>query len=387
MAFLSGPRQVGKTTLVKAYLKQFGQGCYFNWDISDDQNTLRKDPYFFEKRDRDPQKKFLVILDEIHKYARWKNYLKGAYDRHGEEFRFLVTGSGRLDLFKRGGDSLLGRYFSVPIFPLTVGELKGSRPSWKESFSQWEHMPPSTLADREAYEALVHYGGFPEPFFKADEEFYRVWRGERKQLLIREDIRNASNIREISLLEMLAHAIPDRIGSPLSLNALREDLDVAFGTVRNWVELLSRFYYMFRIPPYARSLTRSLKKEPKAYLFDWGEIVDPTIRHENMVALHLLKAVKTWRSAGQAELELYYVRDKEKREVDFLLVESGVPRALVECKYTDTSFASSTAYFQEKLKVPLAIQVVHPSGVSRRMKSGTGMQWVISADRWLSLLP
>jgi len=171
------------------------------------------------------------------------------------------------------------------------------------------------------------------------------------------------------------------------LNALREDVGVAFGTVRAWVEWLSRFYYLFRIPPYSRSLARSLKKAPKAYLYDGGSITDPAFRFENLIALHLLKAIKTWQAAGEADLQLYYVRDKEKREVDFLITESNRPQALIECKMTETQPTPALLYFQSQLKVPIAIQVVGQSGVSRRLKTSGRILWVVSADRWLSLLP
>ena len=247
MAFLSGPRQVGKTTLAKAYQKSLPQSLYFNWDAVTDQKKLLKDPYFFEKENRDPGKPFLVVFDEIHKYARWKNYLKGAYDRFQEEFRFLITGSGRLEIFKRGGDSLLGRYMSIPLYPLTVGEAT-RRPIDFNHFKQaLSSAPALTSSSSEAYDRLFHWSGFPEPFVRATTSFYNRWFQERKSLLIREDIRDVSRLREISLLEMLSHLIPERVGSPLSLNALREDIGVAFETVRDWVLLLEQFFYLFDI--------------------------------------------------------------------------------------------------------------------------------------------
>jgi hypothetical protein len=387
MAFISGPRQVGKTTLAKMEEARFPHTRSFNWDIVTDQKLLLNNPYFFESEDRDPGRPFLVVFDEIHKYARWKNYLKGAYDRFHEEFRFLVTGSGRLDLFKKGGDSLLGRYVSVPLFPFTVGELSGRLPSWSEFRKTLNDPPAAGPAAKDAYRTLFRFSGFPEPFVKGDTTFYNTWFQDRKSLLVREDIRGGANIRELSLLEMLSHLIPDRVGAPLSVNSLREDIGVAFETVRDWLLLLEQFYYLARITPFTGSLRRTLKKEAKAYLYDWVEVSDEGFRFENLVALHLLKAVKTWRAMGAGDLGLHYVRDKEKREVDFVLTENNRPACLIECKTADRELSPALAYFQDKLKVPVAVQLAHASGVCRKTSRSGRIQWVISADRWLDSLP
>ena len=387
MAFVSGPRQVGKTTLAKQYQKLFGQGLYLNWDIPPHQKEILTDPLFFEKKNRDPGKPFLVILDEIHKYARWKNYLKGIYDHGKEEFRFLITGSGRLDLFKKGGDSLLGRYFSVPLFPLSLGELDGKLTPLETFKHSLESPPPASAETKEGYSQLFRFSGFPEPFSRGTSTFYRRWFSERKTLLLREDIRDASAIREISLLEHLAQLIPERIGSPLSLNALRGDVGVAFETIRDWLLLLEQFYYLFRLSPFTGHLARTLKKEKKAYLFDWVEIEDEGVRFENLVALHLLKAVRLWKAMGEGEPQLHYVRDKEKREVDFVLSEKGKPFCLIECKIREENLAPSLLHFQKKLMAPTAVQILHQPGICKKMRLEGLTQWVISADQWLSLLP
>jgi predicted AAA+ superfamily ATPase len=387
MAFVSGPRQVGKTTLAQQYRKQVAQGLYFNWDARPDQKKLLRDPYFFEKENRDPRRSFLVILDEIHKYARWKNYLKGAYDLHHGEFKFLVTGSGRLDLCKKGGDSLLGRYFSLPLFPFTLGELAGKNPTVAEFRRSLGDPPPADSRKTETLTHLLKFTGFPEPFIRGTARFYNVWSEERKTLLIREDIRSTSALREISHLEHLGHLLPERVGNPLSLNSLREDLQVAFESVRDWVRLLEQFFYLFRLRPFAGSLARSLKKEPKIYLYDWGEVPDEGYRFENLIALHLHKAVRTWRARGEGKIDLAYLRDKDKREVDFAILKEGVPFCLVEAKLFDESLAPSLLYFQRKLQVPHAVQVVMKSGVCKKLWDGELTRWVISADQWLSILP
>lgn len=387
MAFLSGPRQVGKTTLAQDYRTHFKQSLYFLWDNILNQKKLLKDPYFFQKENRDPKKPFLVVFDEIHKYARWKNYLKGAYDEFKDQFRFLVTGSGRLEMFKKGGDSLLGRYFSVPLFPLSLGELSLKRPTLDQFKSMLSDVPVAPVDAQSKYQRMFATSGFPEPFLRGTIDFYNRWFQERKSLLLREDIRGMANIKELSLLEMLSHLIPERIGSPLSINALKEDVGVAFETVRDWLDLLDRFFYLFRLTPYAGTLARSLKKEKKAYLYDWVEISEEGYRFENLVALHLLKAVKTWEALGQGRISLHYLRDKEKREVDFCLVEGKKILCLIECKTSQDDIAPALSYFQRKLGVPWAVQLLHKSGICKKLKTSGQTQWIISADRWLNLLP
>jgi predicted AAA+ superfamily ATPase len=386
MAFVSGPRQVGKTTLAKAYGHGFGPHTYFNWDVITDQRRFAKDPYFFAHETREPSAPALLILDEIHKYARWKNYLKGAYDRYHADFRFLVTGSGRLDMFKRGGDSLLGRYMNVPLFPFTVGELLGRVPSPDDVRLALEAMPPVSRDAKVALEALGRYSGFPEPLVRANDKFYGAWFAEYKTLLIREDIRTAAVIRELSLMEILSHLLPERVASPLSINSLREDIGVAFETVRDWILLLERFYYLHRVLPYARTIARAIKKQAKVYLYNWVEVPVPGARFENLVAMHMLKTVRLWRAMGEGEFDLHYVRDKEKREVDFLITAQRKPWCLVECTLEDESPASALRYYQEKLSVPWAVQVVQKSGVCRKFSEGARTCWVVSADRWLATL-
>jgi uncharacterized protein len=385
MAFLSGPRQVGKTTLSQAFQKDFSRGAYVNWDVLTDQKKILKDPYFFERLDRDPSQPTLVIFDEIHKYARWKNYLKGVYDRFKADFRFVVTGSGRLELFKKGGDSLLGRYLSVPLFPLSIGELAGKRPTLADFKLHLHDLPDKPLPG--SYTGLFHWSGFPEPFVRAESPFYQLWFQERKSLLIREDIRNASAIRELSQLEMLSHLLPERVGAPLSINSLREDIGVAFETVRDWLLLLDQFFYSFRIQPFAGKIARSLKKESKVYLYDWVEVPTEGYRFENLVALHLLKAARTWTAAGEGEVGLHYLRDKEKRETDFVLTHRMRPICLIECKYTQTELDPSLVYFQKKLNIPVAVQLVHQSGIARKISDAGYVRWIVSADRWLQILP
>ena len=387
MAFISGPRQVGKTTFARGLQKATGQGCYFNWDVLTDQKQLARDPYFYEHKDREPKRPFLVVFDEIHKYRRWKNYLKGVFDRSADEFTFVVTGSGRLDLYRKGGDSLLGRYLGVPLYPLSVGELTGGGGTYRAFLQSLAEPLASTPQSRDAHVRLLELNGFPEPFARSARDFLAVWTAERKKLLVREDIRDATTLRELSLIEMLTNLLPVRVGSPLSIASLREDLGVAFETVRDWLAVLHQFYYSFPIPPYSTSLTRALRKASKVYLFDWAEVPEEPMRFENLVALHLHKAVSIWNAGGEAAAGVHYLRDKEKHEVDFVLTDKGRPFCLVECKLSDTTVHPPLAYYQNKLGAPVAVQLVGKTGVCRKIKGDAGTVWVISADRWLSALP
>jgi len=386
ICFISGPRQSGKTTFLKMILERFQQGSYINWDIINHQKKIIKDPYFFENENRDLQERFLVVFDEIHKYKDWKNYLKGCYDGYKDEFNFLVTGSGRLDLFKKGGDSLFGRYFALNLFPFTLGELENKK------FISWDEFEQILLNGFEfksfktTYEQLWNFSGFPEPFLKNNIEFYNIWANERKKTVIKEDIRDAYYIKDISNIEILSTLLPFKVGSPLSINSIREDLNVAFDSIKKWLLILEQFYYIFTVKPYSKSLPRAIKKENKVYLYDWVEIEDNAAKFENLVALHLYKTITLWTQTGKGNFDLYYLRDKEKREVDFLVNKDNQLLFLVEVKLNDTDLSKNLLYFQEKLKVPYAIQVVSKSGVLKKLKRNNYVQYMISADNFLYYL-
>jgi len=387
MAFISGPRQVGKTTLARKLLADFGQGRYFSWDDLTDQRLLAKDPYFYEKLDRDPTRPSVLVFDELHKYRKWKAYLKGAFDRSRGEYSFIVTGSGRLDLYSRGGDSLMGRYLRVPLFPLSVGELTGAPGTWARFVETLADPPVASPAVTSSFGSLASLNGFPEPLARGEAAFLSTWSSERTRLLVREDIRDATTLRELSLIEQLTALLPERVGSPLSLSSLREDLGVAFETVRDWVNVLHQFYYCFPVMPWSRSLARAIRKAVKVYLFDWFEVPGEAPRFENVVALHLHKAVSLWNARGEAKAALRYVRDREKREVDFVVADREKPFCLVECKLSDTSLSPHLLRFQEMLRAPVAVQLVASPEICRKMKTDVGTAWVVSADRWLAGLP
>jgi len=382
MAFVAGPRQVGKTTLARSLLGEGSPG-YFNWDVESHRRRVLRDPDgFWTEPGRGDRTR--IVLDEIHKYPRWKRMLKGLYDAHAEALEIIVTGSGRLDVYQKGGDSLLGRYALHRLHPFTVGELLASgRQQVIEPGDLLERLrDPTPIAGAgEALDHVERFTGFPEPLFAARMERLRRWRRSRRQLVLREDLRDLSRIRDLGLVDQLVVLLPGRVGSPLSVNALAEDVGVAFGTARSWIETLGRLYYLFEVRPYAGKLARTLRREAKIYLYDHTEIEDAGARFENVVALHLLKAVDAWNDLGQGDFALHYVRDKERREVDFLVTESRRPFLLVEAKISSALPSPALAYFQSRLRVPHALQIVR-EGVVRR---GTGIP-IIPADRVLVAL-
>ncbi len=374
MVFISGPRQVGKTTLAKQLGNKFfpGKYAYLNWDASDDRSNIIKNIM--------PADKDLLIFDEIHKYRDWKTYLKGQYDKHKEEFKILVTGSARLDIYKKGGDSLLGRYHSYRLHPLSLNELMDKEVHYNPLDKLTFH--EEARKKKDLFHDLLKFGGFPEIFIMRDEKTLRRWHNERVDRLVREDIRDIENVRDISLLQVLTKLLPEKVGSLLSLNSLREDLGVNHKTVAQWVDIFERFYYHFRIYPYQSTLIKSLRKEPKLYLWDWSEIIDEDIRFENMVASHLLKFSHFLYDVEGYKTQLYYLRDKEQREVDFLLTVNNRPWFAVEAKNKFKEIPAPLKYFERKLKIPFSYLVIKENGVDV-MKDGIR---AISADKFLTAL-
>ncbi len=387
MVLMAGPRQVGKTTLARAIADGFTNSVYFNWDVISDRKRLARQPYFFEAVKRRDQTPPLVVFDEIHKYRSWKNYLKGTYDRFHDEFRFLVTGSGRLDIYRRGGDSLAGRYTLFRLWPFTLAELAGRR-STLEGFRD---DPLGIIRDEDGsaegiWERLARFSGFPEPYVRAQPTSYRRWSTTYHSQLIREDIRDLTGVRSIGDVETLFALLPERVGSLLSITSLAEDLKVSYNTVRSWLEVLERFYLTFSISPWTRRVTRATQKAKKTYLLDYAIIENEAARFENMIALELFRAVSTLNDFGHGPFGLHFVRNKEKEEVDFLLTEKRRPLLLVEAKRGETDVAPALKKFQGQLGVP-AVQLIDGGESFRRMKNDGQTVLVVPARMWLPRLP
>jgi predicted AAA+ superfamily ATPase len=364
MAFISGPRQSGKTTLAKGLKNFFDEFQYKNWDESEFRKLWTKSPnqlksqFDLAKTDT----KRLLVLDEIHKSKNWKQKLKGLYDELNQEINFIVTGSARLNIFKKGGDSLLGRYFLFRLYPFSYGELLGNKKidceKWKENlFSKRTLVVQNPVIVTRLYK----FSGFPEPYLSQSEKILRIWRRGRNEKIIREDLRDISRLPELSQIEMLASLLPERVGSPLSIQSLREDLEVAHDTVSRWLKYLNELYYFFEVKPWSKSVARSIKKEGKIYLYDWTNIESEGARFENMVGLHLLKACHYWTDTGEGDFDLHYLRNKEKQEIDFLIVKDKKPWIMIECKLNETHINSTAVEkFNRYFKCPYVQVVLQP---------------------------
>lgn len=387
MVFISGPRQAGKTTFSKLISATFPNSIYVNWDIIENKRKFTDDPLFYEKINRKDFSKPLVILDEIHKFPSWKDYLKGAYDRDGENFKFLITGSGRLDLYQKGSDSLAGRYFLFHLWPFTLAELgKQSMP-----FDNFINDPLKARVSDSAplltiWDGLLKCSGFPDPFLKNERQFYNIWSETYRKQLIREDVRDLAAIIKVEQAELLYSILINRIGSTLSLNNLAHNINVSFDTVKSWLRVFDNYFLTFRLSSWSKKISRAILREKKSYLFDFGCIPDPSALFENAVALELKRAVTSWTETGRGSYGLYFVRNKEKQEVDFLITQNDKPFLLIECKESETKVSPSLIKIQNQLKVG-AIQLVNRPNFLREVSNDNQKIVVTSAVDWLGTLP
>jgi predicted AAA+ superfamily ATPase len=305
MVLISGPRQSGKTTLAKSLMES--DDLYLNWDIARDRAVILQD--------RIPSSR-LIVFDELHRYRNWRSFLKGHYDQHGKEQKIAVTGSAKLEFYRYGGDTLQGRFFHYTLHPLSVSELK--------------------IKKQEDLQTLLKLGGFPEPYYKQSERFARRWSEAYRMRLIEEEITKIEQIKDLAKLELLTLRLPELVGSPLSINSLREDLEVSHDAVSRWLDVLERFFGIFRIAPLGVNRIKATKKSRKHYHYDWSVVEDRGARFENFIAAHLLKYVDYQRDVEGLRAELRYFRDALGHEVDFVLCNNRKPTMLIECKLAPT---------------------------------------------------
>jgi hypothetical protein len=366
---ISGPRQVGKSTLAKSLLSS--PQNYFLYDEEDFRRRWSKSPSEALSGRGDG----VVVLDEIHKDRKWKTKLKGLYDTRGGEIPFVVTGSARLEHFRKGGDSLMGRYLPYRLFPFTVAESAASPFPEEAGRNRRVSFP---------WKDIVRLGGFPEPLLGGSEQEAQRWSRLRIDRLVLEDSRDFLNISDLNAFRVLIDLLPERAGSLLSVNSLKEDVGKAYATVRSWIGVLDVLYYSFTIRPYASRLNRALRAEPKLYLFDTLAIpaAFASKRMENQVALHLLKACTFWTDTAQGEFELRFVRTKERREVDFAVLRDRKPWLLVECKTSEKEPAKDLIAFTKLLKPALSVQLIADESVERRYPEHSVT--VLGYERFLS---
>jgi len=334
MVFVGGPRQVGKTTLAKAVLSEnFPSGRYLNWDYDEDRQDILKKRWSTENT--------LLVFDELHKFPRWKGWIKGIYDVSHKMHSFLITGSARLDVYRRGGDSLMGRYHYWRLHPFALDEI------------------PDGISPEDAFKRLLTVGGFPEPFLDGNERNARRWRRERFDRVLREDVRDLEQIRNIQLLGIFLDMLRYRVGGLITISNIASDLQVSPKTAKSWLEVLERMYLVFAVRPYTKSLPRAVLKPPKVYFFDNGDVLgDEGARFENLVASSLLKRLHFLEDRDGYRYELRYIRDKEGREVDFAVIKEGRLIELIEAKHSDENISKHLLYYANRLKPKKATQIV-----------------------------
>ncbi len=334
MVFIGGPRQVGKTTLSKNLcVGNFLQSLYLNWDNDEDRKLILHKEW--------PASTHLIIFDELHKYPHWKRWIKGVYDTKPAQQEYLVTGSARLDVYRRGGDSLMGRYHYWRLHPLTIDEL------------------PPNISKEEGFQRLLTVGGFPEPFLLNDIREAQRWRRERFDRILREDIRELESIRNIQLLSLFVDALRERVGSMVTLANIAEDLQISPKTAKHWLSIIEKMYLAFPIYPLIKNIPRSIQKPPKVFFYDNADVIgDLGAKLENLVATTLLKRLHFIEDYYGDRASLHYIRDKDGREVDFVTQVNNKVIDLIEVKTTNSDISSSLKYYAKKLNPERAVQLV-----------------------------
>lgn len=358
IVLLSGPRQTGKTTLSKQLFDRFD---YFNHDLAAHRLAIKERSW-----DRATD---LVILDELHKMRRWKAWLKGIYDVEGVRPRLLVTGSARLDVSRRVGDSLAGRFFQHRLHPLDLKELDGIVPA------------------AEAFETLMRVGGFPEPFLSGTDRFYRRWRRSHIDIILRQDLIDLEAVRDVQAVETLVELLRRRVGSPVSMSSLARDLERDSKTVKRWVTLLENLYVVFRVTPYHRNVARSLLKEPKLYFYDTGLVQgDDGARLENLVACALHKELHRIEDTEGQKTRLHYLRTKDKREIDFAVSVEDRITSMIEVKTADDQPGKAFGYFAGFLPGVRKLQLVSRLEREKTYPDGTEVRGLVPCLTNLDLL-
>lgn len=368
MVWISGPRQVGKTSLARLESQ-----AYYNWDTIEVRKAYSRDPYFF----RDGSS--LVIFDEIHKRKDWKKLLKGYYDSPSRRENFLVTGSGRMDVYRKSGDSLQGRYNLFTLWPLLFDEVtvSGDRPSSEPRV--WVDWKPDLhhASDHD----LITFGGFPQPFLWGETRKLVRWQDQYIERLVREDVRDWSAVERLDQMDLLARLLPTRVGSPLSLLSVSRDVEVSPIAIKSWLRVFEMLYFGFQLKPFHRKLHRAVKRETKWYFYQWTFVEDEALRFENYLAVQLAAACSAWSEQGYGRYELCYVRDQDRREVDFVIVRNQVPIALIEAKNSFQAWPASLSYYCQKLNIPGFL--VYPGQKDAEVRRHDRFGWTLPSSRFL----
>lgn len=332
MVFIVGPRQAGKSWLAKDIAQGFERSTYLSYDAVEDRKIIKAKSWLPSTE--------LLVLDELHKMSKWKNYLKGLYDTKLERLKIIVTGSARLSAFSKAGDSLAGRYFTHHLMPLSPAELK--------------HLDLPIDINR-----LITRSGFPEPYLADNDVDANRWRMQYINSLITVDVLNFDNISNLKAMQTVFELLRYKVGSPISIQSIAEDVAVSPNTVKKYIQILEDLYIIFRVTPYSKNIARSILKEPKIYFFDTGLVQgDHGAKFENFVATCLIKHVYMKRDYEAKNVNLHYLRTKDKQEIDFALSRDNTLEQIVETKFANREISKALVYFHDKYNLP-AKQVVH----------------------------
>lgn len=355
---LTGPRQTGKTTLSKMLKEDFD---YFNYDNAADRLGLTEKSW--------DRSKPLIIFDELHKFKDWKSWLKGIYDTEGIPPSILVTGSAKLDTYKKVGDSLAGRFFQFRMHPLDLKEI-------------YTFLKPDDLEAE--LDKLLIVGGFPEPFLNGTSRFYNRWKKSHLDIILKQDLIDLENVQQITQIETLIQLLKHRVGSPISYSSLSQDLQCSDKTVKRWLTILENMYVLFSVPPFHKNIARAIQKAPKFYFYDTGQVLgDPGVKLENAVACAIQKELHFREDCLGEEGKLYYMKDKDGREIDFCITANNAPSLLVEVKWKDGSLSPN---FETFGKFFPSIKMIQISKILDREKTYPNGAELRTASKWLSEL-
>lgn len=355
---LTGPRQVGKTTLSKMMGTDFD---YFNFDNPEDRIGLQKKSW--------DRSKPLIIFDELHKLKNWKSWLKGIYDTEGIPPSILVTGSARLDTFRKVGDSLAGRFFQFRMHPLDLKEIG-------------LFLEPDDLETE--LDKLLDFGGFPEPFLDGTTRFYNRWKRSHLDIILKQDLIDLENIQQITQVETLIQLLKYRVGSPISYSSIARDLQCSDKTVKRWLTILENMYVLFKVPPFHKNIARAIQKTPKFYFYDTGQVLgDPGVKLENAVACAIQKEIHFREDCLGEQGGLYYLKNKDGREIDFCITAGNTPSLLLEVKWKDSHLSSNFDIFKKFFP---GIKMIQISKKLDREKTFANGAEIRTASRWLSEL-
>lgn len=387
MRFIAGPRQSGKTTLAQNFLKKKSMlNLYYNWDQRDIRNRYYDNSYFYndDLLKHPGDKKKWMCFDEIHKMPKWKNILKDIYDFDKKRVRLIITGSARLDMFRKAGDSLTGRYYLFHLFPLVLKEFINKKdcfykPDIKIN-NYIENKLSSTKYYQEELDLLLKFSGFPEPLIESKENLALMWKNNYLDTVLKEDIRDLTNVKNLENVAKLAMILPSKIGTPLSVNSLVNDMEVSYPAIKNYLHLLDLGYFVFKISPFVKNVSRAIKKEQKYYFFDWTRIKDKSFRFENYIAFELFTRVTFWKDHGYGNFDLHFIRNRSGQETDFLITVDQKPWLLIEVKLNEENIASHNITQAKMLgNIPL-IQLIYKNKIAKIISENI---FVISASRFL----